>query len=94
VVLVQCTLERDPRRKIDDINVRLWSDWISFGADPMPALAVPACLSGELLSGLRYGAQLILERLRLAGLLTGQDATPDIQTWVADQLRQILDENE
>lgn len=93
IFLVQCTLERDPRRKAEDVNLRLWSDWISFGADPSAALAVPAVLDAGVIEDLRYGARIILDRLRLAELLASTSTTPSLVTWLRDQNRQLVDEH-
>ncbi len=41
VALVQCTLERDFAHKANDIDLRVWSGWLSLDFSPMSVLAVP-----------------------------------------------------
>ena len=69
VTLVQCTLQEDVTPKSADVDVRNWAGWLTLDADPTAALAVPGTIPvGEVWNEIAVRC-LILERLRVAGLL-------------------------
>ncbi len=73
VVLAQCTLERDYRRKATDVEVRVWAGWLALDIDPTTALAVPDVVAaGEDWNALA-ARTIVLDRVRLASLLAGSE---------------------
>jgi hypothetical protein len=71
VALVQCTLQRELVSKSRDIDVRNWAGWLTLDVDPTTVLAVPGTISRkEDWSEIALRA-LILDRIRIAGLLSG-----------------------
>lgn len=69
VALVQCTLQEDVTPKAGDIDLRVWSGWLTLDTDPMTVLAVPGTIPpGETWNEIALRC-LILERLRIVGLL-------------------------
>ena len=66
VLLTQCTLERDFAHKADDIDIRVWSGWLSLDLDPAKALAIPDVVaSGEEWNSLASRV-IVLDRLLAA----------------------------
>ncbi len=86
ICLAQCTLERDFVHKSTDIDLRVWSGWLGFEIDPTCALAIPYTV--EKAEDWREMASrvIVLDRLRLAGLLVGQHAGTRLREWVDAQL--------
>lgn len=71
VFLIQATCERNFLHKVQDIDLRLWSGWLSLDSDPVSLLAVPNTIGpGEEWNELSSRV-VMLERLRLCELLTG-----------------------
>lgn len=85
VLLVQCTLERDFVHKSRDIDLRIWAGWLAFDVDPLLALAIPYVVSSEedWLEMARRG--IVLDRLRLAGLLVAMQ-DDEVALWSKDQI--------
>lgn len=48
LLLVQCTISRDYINKIGDIDIALWSNWLSSDINPLASLAVPFYISNQL----------------------------------------------
>lgn len=69
VLLVQCTLQREILSKAADVDVRYWSGWLILDAEPLTALAVPQTISPGVVWDEIAVRCLILDRIRLAGLL-------------------------
>jgi hypothetical protein len=69
VYLVQATCERNFSHKVFDIDLRLWSGWLSLDVDPHSVLAVPTTISpGEEWNDISSRV-VILERIRICELL-------------------------
>jgi hypothetical protein len=73
VLLAQCTYETAFRHKARDVGTGQWRSWIVFGADPSVALVVPYVIgvNDNVWDDLRFDAQLVLDRTRIAELLAG-----------------------
>lgn len=69
ILLGQVTVEKDFDHKADDIDVRIWSGWLSMDVDPTVVLAVPwTGLDKE--QWIRINSRaLLLDRIRIASLL-------------------------
>jgi hypothetical protein len=76
VVLVQCTLQQDVVSKATDIDLRNWAGWLTLDADPTIALAVPGTLPPNETWNEIAAKSLILERVRLVGLVALTPAEP------------------
>lgn len=70
VVLVQCTLQSDFVPKARDIDVRNWSGWLTLDIDPLTVLAIPGTIAKREDWDEIALRSLILDRVRIAGLLT------------------------
>jgi hypothetical protein len=92
ICLAQCTLERDFVHKSTDIDLRVWSGWLGFDIDPTCALAIPYTV--EKAEDWREMASrvIVLDRLRLAGLLVGQGPPPGLRDWITGQLEGMREE--
>ncbi|MFM1786427.1 MAG: hypothetical protein RL228_377 [Actinomycetota bacterium] len=47
LLMVQCTIAKDYINKIGDIDLALWSNWLSSDINPLAALAVPFYISSS-----------------------------------------------
>lgn len=73
VLLAQCTLERDYAHKAADVDVRVWAGWLALDIDPATALAIPDVVApGEEWNALA-ARTVILDRVRLAALISAQE---------------------
>jgi hypothetical protein len=86
VVLAQCTLQADIITKASDVEPRVWASWLRMDVDPVTALVVPQTIGDERLWGQLALRGMVLERIRLAGLLIPGIEIPGLQAWVADVL--------
>jgi hypothetical protein len=69
VYLIQCTLQSNLLEKSLDIDTRIWSTWLTLDADPTTVLAIPGTIGRiEVWNEIALRC-LILDRLRLAGLI-------------------------
>jgi hypothetical protein len=90
VVLVQCTLQRDFVQKSRDIDLRTWSGWLAFDADPLTALAIPYTVASDESWNEMAANVIVLDRLRLVRLLSdaGQEAEAAV-AWASVELDRI-----
>lgn len=93
VMLVQCTLQVELVSKSMDIDVRNWAGWLTLDADPVTVLAVPGTITGVETWNEIAVRSLILDRLRLAGLLEGRSLSnlDGAEHMVGEQLGQLSD---
>lgn len=69
ILLGQVTIEKEYDHKADDIDVRIWSGWLSMDVDPTVVLAVPwTGLDKEQWTRINSRA-LLLDRIRISSLL-------------------------
>jgi hypothetical protein len=93
VMLVQCTLERDYTHKAKDIDLRVWSGWLSLDVDPSTALAIPDVVANGNEWQQLSARTVVLDRLRLASLVDGP-AVDDprlaaVQSWTEQALARL-----
>lgn len=89
IVLVQCTLQSDLVPKAADIEARLWSSLLALDVEPATVLAVPQTLSPGVLWDQLALRCMILERLRLTGLIPPDAAAPGMQDWLRDTTKRL-----
>lgn len=77
VVLAQCSIEREFSKKVRDVDVRQWSDWLSLEAHLIVALVVPGALPFDEQWNEIVRNCVILERMRLMSLVSLGPA-PDV----------------
>jgi hypothetical protein len=65
VMLVQCTIKDDFINKIGDIDIRLWSSWLSSDIEPLVALAVPGMVTKDDVWSEITTRGILLDRTRL-----------------------------
>jgi hypothetical protein len=65
IMLVQCTIKDDYINKIGDIDIKLWSSWLSSDIEPLVALAVPGVVNKDEYWGEITTRGILLDRLRL-----------------------------
>lgn len=88
VLLAQCTLEKNYRHKAGDVDVRVWSGWLALDVDPATALAIPDVVAaGEEWNALA-ARTIVLDRLRLASLLTATELERPMLSPVTEWARQ------
>lgn len=90
VMLVQCTIKDDFINKIGDIDIKLWSSWLSSDIEPLVALAVPGVVNKDEIWSELTTRGILLDRLRLAE--TSSDIPSQIEYENFDYLRQLVDE--
>ena len=76
VMLVQCTIKEDFINKIGDIDIKLWSSWLSSDIEPLVALAVPGIVNKNEIWSEIATRGILLDRLRLveaSGDIPGND---------------------
>ncbi len=71
VSLVQCTLQKDIVPKSRDIDLRIWSGWLTLVVDPITILAIPGTINSNEDWDEIAVRSLILDRIRIADLLSG-----------------------
>jgi hypothetical protein len=88
-VLAQVTVGLgDLAEKSLGIPLHQWNNvWIGFGVPPLTALVCPFALSmsAEVWSDLRFRASIVLERMRICGLITSQDIDAVLRAGWVDQ---------
>ncbi len=95
VLLVQCTLQRDYVQKSRDIDLRTWSGWLAFDADPMTALAIPFTVSRDEDWDEMAANVIVLDRLRLASLLAEATGGASVAgQWAQQQAAALRDTQE
>ena len=65
IMLVQCTVMQDFVNKIGDIDIRLWSSWLSSDIEPLIAVAIPGVAYGDAVWDEVTTRGILLDRLRL-----------------------------
>jgi hypothetical protein len=90
IMLVQCTIMDDFVNKIGDIDIRLWSSWLSSDIAPLTALAIPGIASDDNLWSEITTRGILLDRFRLVE--TSADLPPTVAPVGIEYLRQsVLD---
>lgn len=73
VFLIQCTLQSRVLEKSLDIDTRIWSTWLTLDTEPITVLAIPGTIARvEVWNEIALRC-LILDRLRLTGLIKTTD---------------------
>lgn len=65
IMLVQCTIKDDFINKIGDVDIKLWSSWLSSDIEPLVALAIPGVVTKEEQWREITTRGILLDRLRL-----------------------------
>ncbi len=68
VTLLQCTVGNELRRKARDIDVRMWSGWLSLDVEPSTALAFPFVLKDGTAWDELSRTTTVLDRGRIASM--------------------------
>jgi hypothetical protein len=89
VVLAQCTLQADLISKAADVEPRVWASWLKMDVDPVVALVVPQTISDDRLWGQLALRGMVLERIRLAGLLPPDVQIQGLDLWVTNTLDSV-----
>lgn len=79
VMLVQCTIKDDFINKIGDIDIRLWSSWLSSDIEPLVALAVPGIVTRDEIWSEITTRGILLDRTRLVESCSDTPATTDLE---------------
>ncbi len=93
VVLCQCTVQSRWANKGENIVLNQWTDWITLGAPPLKALAIPFVVprgtderweDDERWEEARRSVNMILDRYRLSGLVRPEEAEQleEMKAWV------------
>lgn len=89
LLLVQCTLQADLISKATDVDARLWSSWLKLDFEPLTALAVPQTIPQGVLWDQLALRCMVLDRMRLAGLLTADVAVSGVTSWVDETVEAL-----
>jgi hypothetical protein len=90
IMLVQCTIKDDFINKIGDIDIKLWSSWLSSDIEPLVALAIPGVVNKDEIWSELATRGILLDRLRLVESCS--DAPPQTEYVNIDYLRKLVDE--
>ena len=82
IVLAQCTLQSDLITKASDVEVRVWASWLVMDVDPVTALVVPQTIPVGVLWDQLTLRCMVLERIRLAGLIAPTDDVEGMSDWI------------
>lgn len=89
VVLAQCTLQAELVAKAADVEPRVWANWLCMDVDPVTALVVPQTIGDERLWAQLAIRGMVIERLRLAGLVEPDVEVANLAQWVEGTLERI-----
>ncbi|MGI8792305.1 MAG: hypothetical protein ACR2H3_03890, partial [Acidimicrobiales bacterium] len=89
VMLVQCTLQGEVITKASDVDTRYWAGWLTLDNEPATALAIPQTIPAGVIWDEVAVRTLILERIRIAGLLGTAIAHVGLDDLVASQLAEL-----
>lgn len=82
IQLIQVTLEKNFSHKAGDINARLWSLLLGLDVDPTSVLAIPRTLPEDKRWSEVATRAILLERVRIAGLMPSDPPLISEQRWV------------
>lgn len=94
IMLIQCTLQGNLTEKSLDIDTRIWGSWLQMLVDPTTVLATPQAVGSGVLWDELTVRNLLLERIRIAGLITVESRAERRTTWAASKLNELRDEYE
>lgn len=89
VVLAQCTLQAELVTKASDVEPRVWASWLRMDVDPVTALVVPQTIGDDRLWGQLAVRGMVIERIRLSGLIEPGTEIVDMVSWVEGTLGAI-----
>lgn len=90
IMLVQCTIKDDYINKIGDIDIKLWSSWLSSDIEPLVALAVPGVVNKDEYWSEITTRGILLDRLRLVE--SCHDAVGELPLENADYVHKLVAE--
>ena len=91
ILLLQATIMHDFINKIGDVDLRLWSGWLSTDAEPLVALAVPVVVSDKNVWSEISARGLLMDRMRLAKLAgSTKPPTHPILVSLRDALAEVI----
>lgn len=90
IMLVQCTIKDDYINKIGDIDIKLWSSWLSSDIEPLVALAVPGVVNKDEYWSEITTRGILLDRLRLVE--SCHDAVGELPLENADYIHKLVAE--
>lgn len=84
LLMVQCTIAKDFINKIGDIDLALWSSWLSTDVNPLAALAVPFNISNRQDWEEISTRGIVLDRGRLIEMLDGRSVAliPQLESFL------------
>lgn len=88
IMLVQCTIKDDYINKIGDIDIKLWSSWLSSDIEPLAALAIPGVVNKDEIWGELTTRGILLDRLRLVESCS--DTPSEIPLENIDYIRKLV----
>lgn len=68
LILLQCTIQKQFTDKIGDVDLKLWSSWLSSDLDPLVGLCVPEIVSKTEIWDEITTRGLLLDRIRLVSM--------------------------
>lgn len=77
IMLVQCTIKDDFINKIGDIDIKLWSSWLSSDIEPLVSLAIPGIVSKEEIWSEIVTRGILLDRVRLVEMSNDSPMSDD-----------------
>lgn len=87
LILIQCTIQKQFTDKVGDVDLKLWSSWLSSDLDPLVGLCVPDVVAkGEIWDEITTRG-LLLDRMRLIGM---QIAEPNLSPAEQAFINQVL----
>jgi hypothetical protein len=72
LALIQCTIQKQFTDKVGDVDLKLWSSWLSSDLDPMVGLCVPEVVVKSEIWDEVTTRGLLLDRIRLVTMQVEQ----------------------
>lgn len=79
IMLVQCTIKDDFINKIGDIDLKLWSSWLSSDIEPLVALAIPGAITKEDIWNEITTRGILLDRIRLVEASKANSSSQELE---------------
>ena len=88
LALIQCTIQKQFTDKVGDVDLKLWSSWLSSDLDPMVGLCVPEVVVKSEVWDEITTRGILLDRMRLVGM---QMEEPSLSPAEKAFIKQVID---
>ena len=90
VLLANCSTGANWNSKLGELSISKWKRMINFGCDPILVFAVPWIPSHEDWEDIVDYGHIVLDRARVASLLSRWDSGRQVRNWCTQRLREAV----